>query len=278
MRLAYRTEGDPAGKPLVLIRGLSTQMIEWGRPLLDSLVLSGHHVILFDNRDAGLSGDGIDVEGGGLAYTIHDMASDIIGLLDHLEIPSAHIAGMSMGGMIAQRAGLSFPDRIRSITSIMSSSGNATLPPPTTEAMFYLTATPDDPTDRDQVLALGVEGRLCFDGKGYPVEPAIHRANLERAMDRAYRPEGVRRQMAAIAADTDRHEKLADLQIPTMVIHGTDDALIPLAHGLDTAKAIPGARMEVVEGMGHAIPDSLAPLIADLIESHTAETETSTPS
>ena len=273
MRLAYRTEGIPGDKPLVLIRGLSTQMIEWGQPLLDRLVLSGHYVILFDNRDVGLSGDGVESRDGGLAYTIHDMAADIVGLLDHLEITSAHIAGMSMGGMIAQRAGLAFPERIRSITSIMSSSGRPSLPPPTTEAMFYLTATPDDPTDLEQVLSLGVEGRLCFDGPGYPVEAEIHRANLKRAMERAYRPQGVQRQMAAIAADTDRFEKLAELRVPTMVIHGTGDALIPLAHGLDTANSIPEARMEVIEGMGHAIPDSLAPLISDLIESHTGDVE-----
>ena len=246
-------------------------MIEWGQPFIDQLLTSGYYVILFDNRDVGLSGDFADAQREGLAYSLSDMAGDIIGLLDHLNVASAHIAGMSMGGMIAQHAGLEFPERVRSITSIMSSSGNPSLPPPTTEAMFYLTATPDDPNDLEQVLALGVEGRLCFDGSGYPVDREIHEANLQRAMDRAYRPDGVARQMAAIAADNLRYAALGEMQVPTLVIHGTDDALIPLAHGLDTERAIPGARMETIEGMGHALPDRLAPLIAELIRSHTGE-------
>jgi pimeloyl-ACP methyl ester carboxylesterase len=271
VQLAFRTEGNPGDKPLVLVRGLSTQMIEWGQPLIDQLVLAGHYVILFDNRDVGLSSDFGNKTTDGIAYSLRDMAGDIIGLLDHLDISSAHIAGMSMGGMIVQHAALRFPDRVRSMTSIMSSSGKPSLPPPSTEAMFYLTATPEDPGNLDQVLALGVEGRLCFDGPGYPVEPEVHKANLKRAMDRAYRPAGVARQMAAIAADGGRYDELAQIRVPTMVIHGTDDALIPLAHGLDTARSIPNARMEVVEGMGHALPDSLAPLIAELIRSHTGD-------
>lgn len=253
-------------------------MIEWSQPLLDQLVLDGHYLILFDNRDVGLSGDFANVATEGPAYSIRDMAGDLVGLLDHLGVASAHIAGMSMGGMIVQHAALAFPDRVRSMTSIMSSSGKPSLPPPSTEAMFYLTAAPEDPEDREQVLTLGVEGRLCFDGAGYPVDPKVHKANLKQAMDRAYRPDGVARQLAAIAADTDRCEQLARIRVPTMVIHGTDDSLIPLAHGLDTAKSIPNARMEVVEGMGHALPDSLAPLIAELIRSHTGDVESRTAS
>lgn len=269
VRLAWETRGDSSALPLVLVRGLGTQMIEWSEVLLDTLADAGHFVILFDNRDVGLSSGFEDAGTDGPAYSLKDMAGDVAGLLDHLAIERAHIAGMSMGGMIAQRFGLAFPERTLSVTSIMSSTGKQDLPPPTEEARYYLTAAPENADDEEEAVELIVKGRLCFDGGAYPTDIEIHRKAVRRAYRRANRPDGVARQMAAIFSDPTRRDELAGLQAPLLVIHGTDDSLLPLGHGMDTANAIPGARMEVVEGMGHALPDSLAPLIADLITSHT---------
>lgn len=267
-RICWDTRGDKTGVPLVLVRGLGTQMTEWSEVLLGSLVEKGHYVILLDNRDIGLSSGFEEAGIEKAAYSLTDMASDVAGLLDHLGIESAHIAGMSMGGMIAQRMGLDFRDHTRSVISIMSSSGRPTLPPPTEEAAFYLTARPET-DDEDAVVEVAAKGRKVFDGGGYPVDIETHREALRASYRRAYRPDGVARQLLAIWADTDRPDALASLDVPTLVIHGTDDSLLQLGHGVDTAKSIPGARLEVVEGMGHAIPDALAPLIAELITTQT---------
>lgn len=267
-RICWDTRGDSAALPLVLVRGLGTQMIEWSEVLLERLVADGHFVILLDNRDVGLSSGFEEAGTTAAAYSLGDMAGDVAGLLEHLGIESAHIAGMSMGGMIAQRMGLDFRSRTRSVISVMSSSGRQGLPAPTEEAAFYLTATPEN-DDEDSVVELAAQGRKVFDGGGYPVDIETHREMLRASYRRAYRPDGVARQLLAVWADAGRPEALASLNVPTLVIHGTDDTLLPLGHGVDTANSVPDARLEVVEGMGHAIPDSLAPLIADLITSHT---------
>ena len=269
LRVAYETYGENSGNPIVLIRGLGTQMIEWSEVLLNALVDAGHFVVVFDNRDVGLS-RGFEEAGTEVpAYTLTDMAGDTVGLLDHLHIDRAHFVGMSMGGMIAQRLAIAFPQRVFSITSIMSSSGRRDLPPPSKEAGNYLTAVPANPDDEDEVVELVATGRLCFDGPAYPTDRAVHREMARRAFRRANRPDGTARQLATALADGDRRSELASINLPVLVIHGTHDPLLPLGHGLDTAEAIPGARMEIVEGMGHAIPDSLAPLLAELIISHT---------
>jgi proline iminopeptidase len=173
--------------------------------------------------------------------------------------------------MIAQRFGLGFPDRALSVISIMSSTGRQDLPQPTEEALYYLTAAPENRDDEDETVDLIVKGRLCFDGGAYRTDTEVHREAARRAYRRANRPDGVARQMAAVFSDPTRRDELAGLRPPALIIHGTDDSLLPLGHGVDTAEAIPGARMEVIEGMGHALPDTLAPLIAELITSHTRD-------
>lgn len=283
VELEYDTFGDPAHRPLLLVMGLGAQMIAWDEGFCEALAEQGHYVIRFDNRDVGLSTrfdaagapdmPGIVAALGAgetppVAYTLDDMADDAIALLDHLELPKAHICGASMGGMIVQTMALRHPGRIASLTSIMSTTGDRSLPQATPEAMAALTSPvpPDLPgyTERSLYVAKAIGS------PGFPFREEEQRAKAERVFHRGLSPEGTARQMAAIVAHGDRTPGLRELSVPTLVIHGADDPLVPLAGGEATAAAIPGAELLVIEGMGHDLPRDAWPQMVSAISGLTA--------
>jgi pimeloyl-ACP methyl ester carboxylesterase len=280
--------GEKTGRPLLLIRGLGTQRIAWPGAFLAGLVERGHRVITFDNRDAGLStkfresgsmdiaeamgraarGDPIDAP-----YRLDDMALDAVGLLDALELETAHVAGISMGGMIAQLLAAQHGERLRSLTSIMSSSGAPGLPGPTPEAAAALMSRPEDADDRESVIRHSVGVLKVIASPGYPSGEDYLRAMAERAYDRCHCPDGIGRQMLAILAAQGRAELLKTVRVPTLVIHGVDDPLIPVEAGLDSAKRIPGAELRLIPGMGHDVAPGLIPTLVEAIAEHTAAAE-----
>jgi pimeloyl-ACP methyl ester carboxylesterase len=198
-------------------------------------------------------------------YLIGDMAADAIGLLDALGIEKAHIMGASMGGMIAQIVAATYPDRVLSLTSIMSNTGNPTLPPATPEAMAVLTQRPTS-NDMEALVAHGVRAEKVIGSPGYPVPEAELSARIRRDFQRSFYPAGVARQMAAIVGSGDRREALRTITAPTMVIHGVDDPLVPIAGGRDTAATISGAKIVEIPGMGHNLPDALIAPVLDAFE------------
>ncbi|TNE38629.1 MAG: alpha/beta hydrolase [Alphaproteobacteria bacterium] len=283
LQLEYETHGDPTNPALVVIRGLGTQMIGWTPEFLQGLVGKGLFVVTFDNRDVGLSekiGDDRvpdipelieDVLAGrapDVPYTLHDMAADVIGLMDGLEIDKAHILGMSMGGMIAQLVVGTYPDRALSLTSIMSSTGDRSLPPATDAAMRTLNERPKSGAREDIIENAVKSNKVNGSAAGVIDEDEVLYARAAAAYDRCYYPKGYLRQYAAIVATGDRSEILKTITAPTLVIHGRIDPLVPLAHGEDTAHKIPGARLEVIEGMGHDLPLKLSARISELITDH----------
>jgi pimeloyl-ACP methyl ester carboxylesterase len=276
IELEYEVFGE--GEPLLLVMGLGAQMILWADGFVDALVRRGFRVIRFDNRDSGLStkvstrvGDprrlmarrllGMAVPA---PYTLRDMAGDAVGLLDHLGIASAHVVGASMGGMIAQTMAIDAPTRVKSLTSIMSSTG----------ARRHMLSKPraigallrPRPNDR----AEAIEGAVAFfrtcGGTTHQPDYEWLRETAGRAFDRAFNPAGFVRQLAAILASGSRREALARVRTPTTVIHGTVDPLVLPAGGVGTAKAIPGARFVPIEGMGHDLPSSTWGIVGDEIE------------
>lgn len=286
IEIDYDLQGDPGGRTLVLIRGLGTQRIQWPSGLCEHLVEAGHQLVMPDNRDAGLSthlrsagppdlaavmqarvsGDPPPV-----AYSLDAMADDVAGLLDALEIESAHLAGISMGGMIAQTVAYRHADRVRSLTSVMSSTGNPALPPPTPEAMQALMAPA--PAQRVPYIEHALATGRVIGSPAYPVDEGVARDQAGRCFDRAFDPEGVARQFAAIQAHGDRRERLASVRAPTLVIHGLDDPLVPVEGGRDTAASIPGAELLEIPGMGHDLPPGLIETLAEAIAGHTGKAE-----
>jgi len=254
--LCYETRGQRGDTPIVLIRGLGTQLIEWPSVLLDGMVQAGLRVVVFDNRDAGLSGEVAT------PYRLEDMARDTVGLLDALSIGRAHIFGISLGGMIAQHVALAYPDRVLSLISVMSTTGNPALPQPAPEIRARLT---EAAADAEALIALNAENRAVFGSPAFPESLSERLAAARAAHERSHRPAGVARQLQAAIADGSRVERLRALAVPTLVIHGADDPLIPVAAGRDTAAAIPGARLVVIDGMGHNIPAALAPRIVAIV-------------
>jgi pimeloyl-ACP methyl ester carboxylesterase len=281
--IEYEESGDPSNPAIMLIRGLSTQLIDWPKEFINGLVDEGFRVIYHDNRDVGLSAKfeeagvpDIDEATTRLlagekiqpAYTMDDMALDVTGLMDVLEIKTAHIVGMSMGGIIAQKLAINHADRVKSMTSVMSGSGNPDLPPANPEVLNLITAPPSNPEDREGVIAHGIELLRRLGGPGYPETEEVRRRISAARYDRCYYPPGVARQMMAIMADGSRVEQLKTLTVPTLVIHGADDPLAPVEAGKDTAARIPNARLEIIEGMGHNIPVPLCPRLVELIANH----------
>lgn len=278
IELEHATAGDPSDPPLLLVNGYTAQMISW-RGFVDHLVAQGLFVITFDNRDCGLSGklDGRrvrpdDVLRAQLAgdpmpevpYTLSDMATDAVGLLDALGIERAHIAGSSMGGMIVQTMAIEHPQRVASLTSIMSSPGDPRTGAPTPQALEVLLAPP--PADRDAFIEASVAVEVWHSRAHFDAEAV--RAQAAAAYDRSFYPEGGTRQLAAIYASGDRSERLARLDVPTLVIHGRDDTLITPVGGERTAELVPGARLLFVSDMGHDLPEPLWPVLAEAIGGH----------
>ncbi len=268
----FEHRGARANPRVVLIHGLGCQLVQWPDSLIQGLVGNGLCAILFDNRDAGLS----DGPGGPppslealLAasdavtpdYTLSDMAQDTVDLLDHLGQGGAHIVGLSMGGMIAQRMAIEHPQRVYSLTSIMSSTGNPALPGPHPDAMAAAVALTED--NAETALARHIHAWRVWGGGHFDSRESGIARFAERAVERACRPHGIIRQYAAIVADGDRRGELADIDVPSLVIHGAADPLVPAAAGNDTATAIPGARYIEVPKLGHDLPE---PAIAEIVE------------
>ena len=259
--LCYETLGNRGDPVIVLIRGLGTQLIEWPRSLVDGLVRERFEVVVFDNRDAGLSTQFTDANGNP-PYRLEDMAHDVVGLLDHLRVERAHILGISLGGMIAQHVALEHRSRVWSLISVMSTTGNPDLPMASPEIRARLIESAATP---EAVIILNAENRAVFGSPGYPESLDERLAAARSAYQRSNRPDGVARQMRAAIADGSRVERLRTLSVPTLVIHGADDPLIPVAAGHDTAAVIPGAQLEIIAGMGHNIPETLAPQIVEIV-------------
>ena len=271
--IEYDSFGSRDAEPMLLISGLGVQMIRWTVPFCEMLAARSFRVIRFDNRDVGLStwfnhASVPDLaalaqalkrgEQPNVPYTLVDMADDAVGLLDALEIERAHVVGRSMGGMIAQLVASEHRGRALSLTSIMSSSGQRGLAPPAPEAMAMLTRRPPDPSeDEEGFLAHGVALSRTIGSPGYPFDEAAQRAQLSAELERAYNPAGFGRQIAAMAATGDLRARLKNVAVPTLVIHGANDPLMPLAGGRDTAANIEGAELKVIEGMGHDLPSEL---------------------
>jgi len=281
IELTYDTFGDADAPPIVLIMGLAARMIAWDDDFCTELAVRGHRVIRFDNRDIGLSTrlDHLGVpnvlallqqqmQGKPVSapYTLSDMAADVIGLLDALDIESAHIVGASMGGAIAQTLAIEHPQRLRSMTTIMSTSGAPGLPPPKPEALqLLLTPTP---TEQAAYYQRYLQTWKVLRGPGFPLDEA---RDLERAAQtyvRGLNPAGVARQLAAILASGSRGEALRAVRVPTLVIHGDADPLVPVECGIDVAQRVPGAKRLIIEGMGHALPIPMWPCIVDAIAEH----------
>ena len=279
VEITYDTFGNPSSPPMLLIMGLGAQMIRWDEAFCKALAARGHWVIRFDNRDVGLStkfdqagipdimslvqGEKVDVP-----YKLKDMAADTVGLLDVLGIKSADVVGVSMGGMIAQTMAIHYPKRVRTLTSIMSSTGNPNLPQTRPEAMEVLFAPAA--TNRKDYITSELEVAKVLHGPKYPLNEEYVRDYSEQSYDRCYHPQGFPRQLAAILGSGSRSEALAKVKIPTLVIHGSADPLIPVEGGKDTAKSIPGAKLLIIEGMGHSFPVEVVPQILRAILEHTA--------
>ena len=281
IELEYDHFGNPTDPALLLIMGFTAQMVAWDEEFCKQLADRGHFVIRFDNRDCGLSTKLHDVPSNSDAvimaammetemppvpYTLSDMAADAMQVLDHLNIERAHIMGASMGGMIAQTVAIEHPHRVKTLISIMSQPGELTVGQPTQEAM-ELIVTPA-PSDRDEYIAFAPKWQL-WQSKKYRSDE-VSRRNAIRDFDRSNYPEGGPRQMAAIYASGSRAEGLQKLQVPTLVIHGTDDQLITPSGGERTAELIPNSTLLMVEDMGHDMPQPLWPFYLDAISKHTA--------
>lgn len=281
IELCYEIFGAPDAEPLVLIMGLGAQMVHWDDDFCRELAGHGFRVIRFDNRDIGKS---TRLTGGKplrpieliklrlfkiapeAPYKLWDMANDVVGLLDTLGIKAAHIVGASMGGMIAQEIAMQHPDRVLSLTSIMSSTGNPKLPQPTREASAILLASP--PTTKEEYIERFGQTWKVLRAGSFPLDEAKDPERAERTYARGLNPAGVGRQLRAILASGNRKDRLRSVKAPTLVIHGTVDPLVRVEAGKDTAASIPGAKLLLIDGMGHALPIPMWPAIINAIAEH----------
>jgi pimeloyl-ACP methyl ester carboxylesterase len=274
--------GPAGGPPVLLVMGLGMQLIAWPEPFVAALAAEGYRVLRFDNRDIGLSAHldhlgvpnilweslklrlGLPVRS---PYRLEDLARDGIALLDALEIEQAHVVGVSMGGMVAQRMAIAAPQRLRTLTSIMSSSGARRLPGPTSTVQRAMLARPRGPGE-DAIVDHAVKLFRLIGSPGYPIPEPELRERVASAVRRSHHPAGSLRQLTAIVADVNRADELAAVRVPTLVLHGEDDPLVPLACGADTARRIPGARLVTVPGMGHDLPTGVVERLLPPLLSH----------
>jgi pimeloyl-ACP methyl ester carboxylesterase len=281
IELCCETFGDRADPPLVLIMGLGLQMVHWPLPLIAQLVERGHHVIRFDNRDRGRSTHVripppsrmrlLTRRFGPDQYTLEDMALDAVGLLDALELDAAHLAGVSMGGMIAQTVAATRPRRVRSLTSIMSTTGNRFAGQPKPHILPALLKPA--PREREAYVEHMLAILTAIGAPGDVLDTPEGRAYLAHTHERDPDVRGTGRQLAAILASGDRTKRLGAITAPTLVIHGDKDPLITPSGGRATAKAIAGARLMLVPGMGHGLPERLWQQLVDAIAAHVAAAE-----
>jgi pimeloyl-ACP methyl ester carboxylesterase len=274
VEIAYETFGDPADQTMLLIMGLGVQMLGWDEQLCRTLAGRGYRVVRFDNRDVGHS---TKVEGGprpdlmaaivgdtsSASYTLEDMADDCVGLLDELGVQAAHLVGASQGGMIAQTVAIRHPERVLSLVSIMSTTGGREVGQPHPEAIPALLTRP--PAGKEGFVDFVVGAWRVIGSPGFEADEDALRALAAASYDRGIYPDGTGRQLLAILASGDRTEALRRLDVPTTVIHGTEDVLVDVSGGRATAAAIPGARLELIDGMGHDLPAQLWPRFVELI-------------
>jgi pimeloyl-ACP methyl ester carboxylesterase len=275
--IEYESHGSDSGEPLLMVMGLGGQLIDWPQPLIDELVERGFRVVTYDNRDSGLSTatPAPPPTKGELAraillrrklrseYRLTDMAGDAVGLLDALGIESAHVVGMSMGGMIAQQIAIAFPSRVRSLTSIMSTTGSRWVGQP--KVRIVRDSVRRKPPTRENAIDQAVE--LFRNVCGPTFDESDFRQVAEKAVARSWRPDGTARQMAAIIASPDRTEQLRNVRVPALVIHGLLDPLVRVSGGIATARAIPGSRLVLFNDMAHDLPPTRYREIADEIAS-----------
>ena len=274
--LCYETYGDPADPPVVLVMGLATQMIAWHEDFCEQLADRGFYVVRFDNRDIGRSThlgfrpptmrQMLRRRVGPEQYSLSDMAEDTAGLIRELEIAPAHVVGASMGGMIGQVLAAEHPEVVRSLTSIMSTTGSRWHGQPALSVYKYLLRPP--PRDREGYVERAAEVFGLVGSTGFPRDESYIRERAARSYDRSYDVRAGGRQLGAIVASADRTEQLRTIRVPTLVIHGTVDKMIKPSGGRATAKAIPGARLQEIEGMGHDLPRGVWPQILDAISEH----------
>ncbi|GAA1823322.1 alpha/beta fold hydrolase [Microlunatus capsulatus] len=275
IRIVYETFGDPADPPVLLVMGLGAQLLAWREGFCAALVERGLFVVRYDNRDIGLSthldgaprpdfGALLAGDPSSASYTLSDMADDAVRLLDHLGLAAAHVVGASLGGMIAQTLTVDHPERVLSLTSIMSTTGDRSVGRATEAATATLLAPPV--SSREEALERSVVSARVLGSPGYPADPDEVRRRAGEGWDRDHDPAGVGRQLAAIYASGDRTARLADVAVPTLVLHGADDPLIDVSGGRATAAAVPGAELVVLDGMGHDLPEALWPQVVDAVD------------
>lgn len=273
--IAYQRLGKSDSPAVLLIMGIAAQSIHWPESFCHALVDGGLQVIRFDNRDSGLSTHLNDAPAPNLraalagdlsavSYTLSDMAADAVGLLDFLDIGKAHVVGASMGGQIAQTLAIEHPDRVRSLTSMMSTTGNMQVGQPSPEVLREVFSGPPAIT-RDEVIQQMIRGQRAVGSPGYPSDENEIAVRAGRAYDRCYDPVGTARQAVATVASGDRTERLRHLKVPTLVIHGLADRMCHISGGRATAEAVPGAELIQIEGMGHNLPPGLRSQVAELI-------------
>lgn len=291
LTLFYEEHGKPDHEVILLVMGLGAQLTLWPEEFVAALVARKFRVVLFDNRDIGLSEK---MEGerapkpvwqvlrkrigwpAKVPYTLSDMADDAAALLDALEITRTHVVGASMGGMIAQLMAVNHSDKLLSLTSIMSTTGNPALPAPEKNAIKALTA-PLVSLDEEVVVEHGINIARNIGSPGYPADPERQRERVLKGVRRSVYPPGLPRQLAAIIDDGDRRARLAQITTPTLVLHGEDDPLVKLPAGVDTAEHIPGAKLVTIPGWGHDLPLDLVDQLANKIALHAKAASAITP-
>ena len=289
--LFYEDHGDPEHETILLVMGLGAQLTLWPDEFVEALVKRGYRVIRFDNRDIGLSDkmDGARAPKpvwqvlrkrigwpASVPYTLADMADDAAGLLEALRIEAAHVVGASMGGMIAQLMAVNHPDKLLSLTSIMSTTGNPALPAAEKHAIDALTA-PLKSLDEETVVEHGINIARNIGSPGFPPDPERQRARVLKGVRRSVYPPGLPRQLAAIIDDGDRRTRLSRITTPTLVLHGEDDPLVKLPAGKDTARHIPGAQLVTIPGWGHDLPLELVDRLAKEIVLHAKSASDASP-